>query len=186
MFTARADLSGLRRLEASVIADLTIGAQTAVQDVSEKATEAAQGSPTFKDKTCRLRQSILLDSLRVVFGHRVEAIVRASTPYAWFVHAGTKAHEIWPRAMYRSMGPLRKGQTRRGRHEGKGGPEFALGLGKFLRWEDPGGEEHFARMVHHPGTTARPFLAETIPIAAARLQGALIRMCESVARRWSN
>lgn len=185
MLTARVDLAGLHNLRDGVVRDLTVGLQTAVYDAGNATVQQAKGTTQFKDGTGRLRESILLDSVRTVFGRRAEAIVRASTAYAWFVHAGTKAHEIWPRAMHGFKGPLRKGQSRRARGEGKGGPEFAKGLGLALRWEDAGGEEHFARMVHHPGTAPRPFLTDRLPFAAAFLRRRLQQLGETVAARWS-
>ena len=52
----------------------------------------------------------------------------AGTNYASFVEKGTRPHVILPKN------------------------------GKFLRWEQPQGDFHFARRVNHPGTTALPFM----------------------------
>jgi hypothetical protein len=78
------------------------------------------------------------------------------TPYGAYVEYGTKAHEIWPKAGHGTIGPVRSGQTRRA--SGKGPHEHIVGRGIALRFLY-GGRFVFARMVHHPGTRAMPFMA---------------------------
>lgn len=49
---------------------------------------------------------------------------------------------------------------------------------KVLYWQDGGGG-HFARMVHHPGTKANPFVSRAVdplrPLIAARMASAVVR-----------
>lgn len=77
------------------------------------------------------------------------------TPYGAYVEYGTKAHEIWPKAAHGLNGPLRPNQSRRA--TGKGPHEHIVGRGLMLRFR-VGGSIVFARMVHHPGTHAMPFM----------------------------
>lgn len=113
---------------------------------------AKQGN--FKDRTGQLRATI--QALRAGWmGQTFWMSVKAPMPYSNFVDAGTKPHEIWPKAAYGLNGPLRSGQTRRA--TGKGPHEHIVGRGQFLRWKNDGGNQFFARMVHHPGTAATLF-----------------------------
>jgi len=138
------------------------------QLVQEAVTEAGQYSVgiakqgKFKDRTGQLRATIYTKPLGWT-GEAYWALVHAPAQhlgkyYALFVEEDTKAHEIWPKAGYKFKGPLREGQTRRG--HGAGPHEYVVGRGIALRWKDAGGEQHFARVVHHPGTTGTHFMAD--------------------------
>ncbi len=110
----------------------------------------------FKDRTRQLRSTIS-DRYLGKRGPWHLVLVRAPMQYASFVELGTGPHDIWPKAGYNLKGPVRDGQTRRAR--GKGPHEHIVGRGLALRWKDAGGGEHFARMVHHPGSKPYPFMA---------------------------
>ncbi len=186
MLTATLDTSGISRLRSAVVGNLSTGLRTAVFVASEQTRQKTKATSLFRDRSGLLRDSIIVDALRSTWG-RAEAKIRASRPYAWFVHAGTRAHEIRPRLTSDFIGPPRKGQGRRKHREEYGAPsEFAVGLGKFLRWEEEGGGVHFAREVKHPGTQPRPYLASQIPYAYSVLEHQLRNLVQTIARRWSS
>lgn len=68
----------------------------------------------------------------------IEGYVEAVADHASLVEEGTREHEIVPRRS------------------------------SVLRWEDDGGEEHFAKRVQHPGTPAMPFIQPAAHVAGAR------------------
>lgn len=109
----------------------------------------------FKDRSGQLRANI---SSRYVGqrGSWFTVDVVSSMPYASYVNDGTRAHDIWPKAVHNLKGPVREGQTRRA--TGTGPHEYIVGRGLALRWKDGAGGQHFARMVHHPGTKPIPFM----------------------------
>ena len=125
--------------------------------VQESVTEAGQFAAgvakqgKFHDKTGQLRLSIYTKPLGWN-GETFWALVHAPAQhlgkyYALFVEEDTKAHEIRPiHASVRGTGP--------------GPHEHVVGRGQFLRWKDAGGAEHFARVVHHPGTTGTHFMSD--------------------------
>lgn len=130
---------------------------------------AKRGS--FQDRTGQLRATINT----TVIGWRGNTFwmqIHAPMLYAHFVDVGTEAHEIYPkRSLYDpSFGPLKKGQSWRSRTSG----EHVVGRGLALRWKDSEGGEHFARMVHHPGTAPTNFFANAIVATRNRLARELL------------
>lgn len=94
-------------------------------------------------------------------GATVASIEMALTGNTGIIHAGenatrlndgTPAHDIWPKEGGGFIGPLPQGQSRRGRGD--------VGTHRRALRFEVGGNTVFARMVHHPGTTADPFLDE--------------------------
>ena len=73
-------------------------------------------------------------------------------PHASYLEEGTEAHDIWPKAGHGTPPrQLKRGQSTRELTD--------IGTHRVaLRWY-VGGEPVFARMVHHPGTEADPFMA---------------------------
>jgi hypothetical protein len=124
--------------------------------------EATAKTAGFKDsgKTPGLRAAIY-GRFEGWSGDWALGYVHAPAKYASYVELGTRPHQIWPMAAHGLKGPLRSGQNRRA--TGKGPHEHIVGRGQALRWVDGSGE-HFARMVHHPGTTGFFFMryAETV------------------------
>jgi hypothetical protein len=120
----------------------------------------------FKDRTGQLRATINTTVIGWQ-GNTFWMQIHAPMPYAHFVDVGTQAHDIYPkRSLYdKSYGPLPKGQSWRSRKSG----EHVVGRGIALRWNDDGGNEHFARMVHHPGSRATNFFADAIDATRMRL-----------------
>lgn len=96
----------------------------------------------------------------------------SDTRYASYVESGTKAHDIYPKAGRGTMGPLRKGQSYRTKDD--------IGTHRVaLRWYT-GGQVHFARMVHHPGSRSFPFMGP----AWFKMQGFLIMRMEDACARF--
>lgn len=91
-------------------------------------------------KTGNLGRSIEPDPIRFVAPMRVETGVTANARYAAAVHDGARPHTILP----------------------KNGP--------FLVFPGRGGRTVFARIVHHPGNRARPFLANAAREVAESLR----------------
>lgn len=86
----------------------------------------------------RARQRVIFRITRTT----VEAQIEARTSYAMYVHEGTKPHDIRPKRV------------------------------STLRWVTAGsmyggGGIHFAKLVHHPGTRAQPFMRRALQEIAA-------------------
>ena len=143
---------------------------------TEGAAEARERH-RYRDRTGNLTRSISGRLLSTALGGALGEIV-AAVPYASFVEEGTPPHDIWPKAGEKTNGPLRRGQSRRTKED--------IGTHRVaLRWES-GGEYHFAKMVHHPGTKPTGFMAAAyakaeavvireIAVGIARAQSALDR-----------
>lgn len=120
---------------------------------------------TFKDHTGQLRATINTTAVGWI-GNTFWMQIHAPMPYAHFVDAGTKAHDIYPMASYKWGGLKRRPRGP--------GTESVVGRGYALRWKDEGGGEHFARMVHHPGTQPNNFFANAIAATRNRLARELL------------
>jgi len=154
MLTATLDSSGLERSKTRLLGQMLEHIEKAVQRAGDEAVaKAKQGA--WKDRTGQLRSEIVFRDARWS-GRYFIGVLHAKMPYASYVNDGTQPHDIWPKATYRMKGPVREGQTRRA--TGKGPHEHIVGRGLALRWKDAGGEQHFARMVKHPGTQPIPFM----------------------------
>lgn len=127
------------------------GAQFAVAEAIREAVRVAKNEHRFKNQSGDLEKSIGGEVITSQQGG-AEGVVYAKSEHASFVEEDTTAHIIMPKAARGTMGPLPEGQTRRKR--GTGGPRA------MLAWEGSGGQGdwHFARIVHHPGTTGQPFM----------------------------
>jgi hypothetical protein len=147
------DTTGLDSLASSLERDLDRLIRDATV-ATGKVTSAKAKRGGFQDHTRQLRSTISDRNI----GKRGEwymVEVVAPMPYASFVEHGTDAHDIWPKAGYKLNGPVRQGQTRRA--TGAGPHQQIVGRGMALRWK-VGGQQFFARMVHHPGGRAIPFM----------------------------
>lgn len=154
------DKTALRQKSEQVKSGLRRLVQDAVNEGGQKAVAfARQGR--FKDVTGDLRRDISAKPLGWqgdAYYVQVHAFAqKLGKYYALFVEEDTKAHEIRPKAGFGDMGPVRPGQSRRG--SGRGPHEHVVGRGQFLRWKNADGE-HFARVVHHPGTAGKHFMRE--------------------------
>jgi hypothetical protein len=125
--------------------------------------KAKQGN--FQDRTGQLRATINTTVLGWS-GNTFWMQIHAPMPYAHFVDLGTSAHDIYPMASY-AWGGLKR------RPRGPG-TESVVGRGYALRWKDASGNQHFAGMVHHPGSRATKFFADAIDATRMRLAIELI------------
>lgn len=181
MFSAELDLSDCQRGRDQTLHEMETGIQEATRLAAEAGADEAKRGP-FKDKTGQLRSNIIAEFLRST-ERSSEWAIYSPTPYSIFVEEPTRPHDIYPKAGYSQMGPLRNGQTRRGR--GRGPHEHVVGRGQFLRWKDDGGEQHFAKMVHHPGTPGAKFMAMGKLVAEYTLKDGLQTMVLNIQRIWN-
>lgn len=179
--TSELDFSGLREnLIRSKVALRRDIAQS-VRAAGDEAVRVAKAG-SFKDRTGNLRNTIFVN----VIGWLSDTFcvkVQAPAEYAHFVDQPTQAHDIWPKAVHGLIGPVRSGQSRRA--EGPGQHQHIVGLGRFLRWKDDSGQQHFARMVRHPGTTGTRFFASAIDAAQLKLITELSKGFTNVRSVWA-
>ncbi len=135
---------------------IEIGTRRAVQVALEAGAVRARSDHPHKRRTGRLTSPAELRSeFRQADSSGAWGYLTNYTPYSAYIEYGTKAHEIWPKAAHGLNGPLRPNQSRRA--TGSGPHEHIVGRGQMLRFR-VGGSIVFARMVHHPGTQAMPFM----------------------------
>jgi hypothetical protein len=148
------DEQQLQRVARQIDVTIHRGIQEGVKRAVDIGTATAK-TGGFQDRTGQLRATIY-GRLEGWTGDWCWGLIHSPQKYTSFVEFPTKAHEIWPKAGYNAKkSSLKPGQTRRGR--GKGPHEYVVGRGIALRWVDGSGE-HFARMVHHHGTTGFFFM----------------------------
>jgi hypothetical protein len=119
----------------------------ALEPALAEGANVAKTSARFKDRSGDARrktEGVVLSMSTGQDGAKGE--LRCEVPYASFLNDGTAPHEIRPRLGKGSIGPLRAGQKR--------GSRKARAV---LAWTDGGGQ-HFAPVVHHPGTKADGFM----------------------------
>lgn len=150
--------------------DIQRGCVEVVQDACLDGAEHARAVGQFKDQTGELRRSIkAFPTVRTEKG--AQGSFGTTLPRAGFVEGGTEPHEIRPKVGEGTVGPMRKGQSRRNKGD--------IGTRRIaLRWY-VGGDVRFARIVHHPGTTARPFMGP----AAIKAEGVLYAKAELLTAR---
>lgn len=175
------DLSSFRETVGRTLDSLQHGIEHSVRAAAYAGEREAKAGH-FKDQTGELRRKIQARQVRG--GHLTSTwMFVAETPYARFVEEGTRPHDIWPKAGYNApTSSLKPGQKRRGR--GKGPHEHVVGRGQALRWKDEGGEEHFARMVHHPGTKPVAFMGRAYLKAQSVLMRDLGLSIRDIERLW--
>lgn len=151
--TCEIDTSELERDWARSCNVLSDGVRRGVaMGVAEGAAEA-RSSHAYKDRTGALTKSIQ-GRVEVSAPGAAEGVIEALEPYASFVEEGTQPHEIRPKAGEGSVGPLRRGQSRRTKTD--------IGTHRVaLRWTE-GGQVFFARVVHHPGGKPYPFMGPAV------------------------
>lgn len=159
---------------------IVTGMHTAIKAGAEAGRDASKSSTLFKDHSGRLRSEIVARLLERD-SRSVTWEILSGAPYSRYVEEGTQPHDIRPKAAHGLKGPLRQGQTRRA--TGKGPHEHIVGRGRALRWVDGGGT-HFAAVVHHPGTSPRPFAGQGYTAAERRIYAELDLMLERVHRIW--
>jgi hypothetical protein len=158
------DASQLRDIGNKINDAIHDGIQNGVKQAAYVgATVAKEGG--FKDRTGQLRLTIY-GILEGWSGEWCWGLIHAPQKYASFVEFPTRPHDIWPMAAYNAASVL-PGQSRRA--SGKGPHEHIVGRGQALRWVNGSGE-HFARMVHHPGTVGFFFMRYAEQVAKRELE----------------
>lgn len=181
MLSCSVDISGLHEAIQRTKNHINLTQQLAVQRAAEAARDEAKGSTLFKDRTGRLRSEIVA-RLYSRTTRSVEWEILSQAPYSRWVEEGTAPHDIWPKAAHGSMGPLRRGQSRRA--TGKGPHEHIVGRGQALRWVS-GGVTHFARHVYHPGTSPRPFMGQGYYAGERRIFREFEEMLRRIEQIWN-
>jgi hypothetical protein len=152
------NIEGLSELETAwgrVVNRLRQSAARGVILAVKEGAHEARSRHSFRSRSGALEKSIH----GVWFGWtegatRFTGVIRATAKHAGFVEYDTKPHIITVRSA------------------------------AWLHWEEPQGDHHFAKVVHHPGTRGQPFMhlayfkAERVlmreaEIAAAEAQGIL-------------
>lgn len=165
MLNATLELDDFHRARDKSIERLQVVTAGAVRDAGVEGRAQAQRGK-FRDHTGNLRRNIFSRFLGQSDGAWWSQIV-ATMPYARFVEEGTGPHDIWPKEGHGFVGPMRAGQSRRSLTD--------IGTHRVaLRWY-VGGRPVFARMVHHPGSRAYPFMGP----ALLKSERVLIRELES-------
>ncbi len=147
------DTSELERDWPEALGALSDGITRGVTRGVEDAAAEARATHRFKSHTGALEQSIQGRLETATRGGAV-GIIEATAKHASFVENGTAPHDIWPKAGEGSVGPTRKGQSRRDKKD--------IGTTRAaLRWQGPDGTR-FAKVVHHPGSQGEPFLGPAV------------------------
>ena len=155
--------------------DLSDQSRGIVSETVDAARVHAQQNPhLFKSHTGQLTSSFrtsISDRGYRIIGRLYADESRA--PYAKFVRWGTRPHEIRPK--FADIGPLRPSQSRRAKTD--------VGTHRVaLRWYQ-NGALHFASVVHHPGTSPRPFFDEAARWGERQLGYSLEALVDRLARR---
>jgi hypothetical protein len=140
-------------------ASLQSGARRAVGAACGAGIDVAKAGQ-FKDKTGNLRGDLTWAYVEST-ATDITGEMRSPQPYSSYVEEGTDAHDIYPRVSAGFVGPTVKGQNRESKHTAS----YHKALGASLNSEErralawmSGGTLRFARMVHHPGSKAYPFM----------------------------
>ena len=150
----RIDLSEFRVDALKFQHRLSEGLTKAVWTATQEGAGLAIRTHPYKDRTGTLTRSIRATMLEQGPGHATGQIA-ALAKYASFVEEGTAPHDIEPK-----------------RADG------------YLAWENPEsqGDWHFAKLVHHPGTKAMPFMGPAYLKAERVLESQLGVAIENAAR----
>lgn len=176
MFTCSVDTSGYQALVKKTINTIQTGVYAAARIAAQHGAAHARAVGSFKDQTGNLRKGI---KAKYVSSNQYGAkwAIVSTEKYSNFVEWGTAPHDIHPKAQNGFSGPTRKGQSRRADND------VGVGRGHALRWK-VGGVNHFARMVHHPGSRSHPFMWPGMFKAEASLRRSMGVIVEHVSRMW--
>lgn len=163
---------------------VALGSIDGVEKGIREAVDDTRAHHSFRSQSGALERSIS-GELTGVSPNGAEGIVRATVKYASYVEEGTRPHVIRPKADAGAMGPLNEGQSRLSRKEmtalkrrnRAAGAGYVRGA-PVLSWVGEQGRV-YARIVHHPGTKAMPFLGP----AYFKLERVIVREVEASAPR---
>lgn len=174
------DLSKFYKQTEETVAAIHRTVHESVKKASQAGAEQAKEGK-FKDRTGQLRGNITAKYDRSDESSAYWEIC-SPMPYSIFVESGTRPHDIYPKAGYNTMGPLRRGQSWRA--HGRGPHEHIVGRGRALRWVS-GGRTFFAAHVHHPGSKAYPFMGPGMLKAEAVLYAELEALASRLQEIWN-
>jgi hypothetical protein len=150
-FQLQVDASDIEAAWGAMVMEFARGTVRGLVMGLKEGEQAALSTGRWKDRTGETRRNTrgTVDFLTVNGGAgQLNSLVK----HASFLEEGTKPHLIRPKEGAGFVGPLQQGQSRRGKTD--------IGTHRVaLRWHDDGGQVHFARVVHHPGTQATGYMA---------------------------
>jgi len=151
MFAVELDTSDIERAWAAAVDELARGVVRGVVRGIPEGVEAALSTGRWKDRSGETRRRTT-GTVETTTRNGAAGVIESLVPWASYLDQGTAPHEIRPKEGHGFKGPLQRGQSRRAVDD--------IGTHRVaLRWED-GGQVHFARVVHHPGTAPTGYMGE--------------------------
>lgn len=157
----------LRRAAAVYLSTLSGEAQKATRATAENAREHIASGAYWTNRSSKTGQSFTVDTDPEALG----ATLSSNSKVARFLEAGTKPHLIRPRLAAGFVGPAQSGQGRGGRGR------------SVLRFVPAGGGVVFARVVKHPGTKPRFYIAAEAARTEPLLHTAVEHAADTAATR---
>jgi len=176
MLTCGVDTFRFEALAKKTVDAIQNGVYMAARIAAQHGAAHARATGGFKDHTGNLRKGIRAKYVSSTPRGAKWAIV-SDEKYSKFVEWGTAPHDIHPKAQNGFSGPTRKGQTRRADND------VGVGRGHALRWQ-VNGVNHFARIVHHPGSRSYPFMWPGMAFAERSLWRSMGVIADHVKRMW--
>lgn len=134
---------------------LASAVETALAETMAEGADRARQAP-FKDQKGDLRRSIEGNIEGRFADSTLEGYVRADADHAIFVEQDTKAHVIAAKGVGVTTDAAGRQRSAKGKFVSKNAKKGVLA------WQDAGGERHFARIVHHPGTKGMHFIGTSM------------------------
>lgn len=167
MLVIEIDDKDVRRAATVFLSTLSGEAQKATRATAEQSRERIASGAYWTNRTGKTGQSFTVDTDPEALG----ATLSSGVKVARFLEAGTKPHLIRPRLAAGFIGPAQQGQGRGGRGR------------SVLRFVPAGGGVVFARVVKHPGTKPRHYVAAEATRAESTLHAAVERAAVEAATR---
>lgn len=176
MLSCRLDLSEFHRQAQRTVSEIRLAVHNVPRMAAQEGAETARSSGRFNDRTGGLRRSIYAKEYMASANYARWMIVSPAS-YSKFIESGTRPHDIYPKAGAGFIGPHPKGKSTRSSND------FGAGRGHALRFVK-NGAMIFARMVHHPGTRADPFMGPAMQKAESVMYREFSKLGERVRRIW--
>ena len=142
------DWNAINEASAALLRGVRMGVALGVKEGAEEARSVHR----WKNKTGVTEQGI--QGVHTPSADGAEGLLESIAEHSSFLEEGTRPHEIRPKEGEGFRGPLAQGQSRRKKGD--------IGTHRVaLRWESDG-EIHFAKVVHHPGTQASPYMGPAV------------------------
>jgi hypothetical protein len=164
------------------VGQLVLGTQAGLAAGLRAGIQEALAARRWRDRTGQTKDA-LQGYVDVRNANGAEGWLECKVPWASYLADGTEPHDIHPKAPFGTpTSRLRKGQTVRA--SGPGPHEHIVGRGTFLRWKDEANDEHFARVVHHPGTQPDDFWTRGQAACERTIKHEVEAAVPAIQRRW--